>query len=184
MGDTLVAPAAWEPPPTKTSFSTDGKKQLYFPTNDLQWLFLASVKTLEADGVLASAPGRSVAPGDYPESLATIIRSTTVSKLRAHPQYDAAKKRADGKAADSVVHDTLKDSAVEELRRIIGPRSVRFMGRALAMRVYGQLPQEHRFAALSKVHLQILVVAMSPDGFRLAPWISLWRLTTKPVSCP
>ena len=86
MGDTLVAPAAWEPPhqnkflhrreetafqahhrrqecrrsvgwatllspllhgslPTKTSFGTDGKKQLSRPTNDLQKLFLESPPT-------------------------------------------------------------------------------------------------------------------------------------------
>ena len=31
-----------ESPLTKTSFGPDGKKQLYFPTNDLQKLFLGS----------------------------------------------------------------------------------------------------------------------------------------------
>ena len=31
--------------PAKTSFGTDGKKQLSFPTNDLQKMFLSSLRT-------------------------------------------------------------------------------------------------------------------------------------------
>ena len=101
MGDTLVAPAAWEPPhqnkfwprreetafhahhrrqecrrsvgwatllspllhgslPTKTSFGPDGKKQLSFPTNDLQKLFHGSC--------CAGRPPRTLGPTDQPDS--------------------------------------------------------------------------------------------------------------------
>ena len=40
---TLLSPLLHERPPTKTSFGTDGKKQLSMPTNDLQKLFLGMV---------------------------------------------------------------------------------------------------------------------------------------------
>ena len=39
---TLLSPLLNESLPTKTSFGPDGKKQLSFPTNDLQKLFLRS----------------------------------------------------------------------------------------------------------------------------------------------
>ena len=47
---TLLSPLLLESLPTKTSFGTDGKKQLYFPTNDLQKLFLESPPTKTSFG--------------------------------------------------------------------------------------------------------------------------------------
>ena len=41
---TLWSPLLHESLPTKTSFGPDGKKQIYFPTNDLQKLFHESVR--------------------------------------------------------------------------------------------------------------------------------------------
>lgn len=80
----------------------------------------------EAAGIAFSVSARRVLPGNYPESLATVVTSTRVSKLTSHPQYDAAKRNGDGEAALSVVRDNLKPSAIEGLKKLIAGRDVIF----------------------------------------------------------
>ncbi len=94
------------------------------------------VKILEENGMPADGDGESVGfsvqqrrflPGNYPDSLATVITSTRVGTLTAHPDYDEAKRGGSGAAAESVVFDTLKPKAIEALREIIAGRKVTYV---------------------------------------------------------
>lgn len=76
------------------------------------------------NGETFSLASRQFLPGQYPDSLAKTITSTTVGKLTSHPQYQDAKKDGDGAAALAVVNDVLKASKVDELAALVAGQEV------------------------------------------------------------
>jgi len=75
-----------------------------------------SVDELRGDGALKSAASRVLPPGLYPESLGSVIKTTTLAKLKSHPDYEAAKRGGDIAAAQRLVRDTVTDRLLADIK--------------------------------------------------------------------
>jgi hypothetical protein len=77
---------------------------------------------LAAGGDPFSIRDRRAMPGEFPEKLSNVIRSTTVSKLTGDPEFQAAKKGGDPNAAAAVVRRVAKmDKVVSALKARVDP---------------------------------------------------------------
>jgi conjugative relaxase-like TrwC/TraI family protein len=76
---------------------------------------------VRADSGPGHAPDdfRYKAPGEYPETLATVIHHTKVPKLKKQPGYEAAKRGGDMNAARDVVHALVRREVVDGIKRQI-----------------------------------------------------------------
>lgn len=73
------------------------------------------------DGEQYSVSTRKVPPGKYPETLGVVDRHTTVSKLKSHPDYEAAKYGGDAEVAERVVHDLVRPETLDEIKNKLDP---------------------------------------------------------------
>lgn len=91
----------------------NGFTKLLEATNKFKLITSDEVGKYLGDGAKFSVASRTVSPSDYPATLMHSVKHTNT--LRNHPDFKAAKEGGDVIAAERIVDDVYKQSAVNEL---------------------------------------------------------------------
>lgn len=68
-----------------------------------------------------SAISRNIPPASDPDTLGTVIKTTTLAKLKSHPDYEAAKRGGDTAAAQRLVADLVPQKLIDDIKARLEP---------------------------------------------------------------